>query len=77
MQNFDEYMLDVFSQLDENVTDDYRGEYVTYTYSSELVNNNLDYFEYCMEKNLSPYKALLFFYDYLNNEEWQDEISNR
>lgn len=76
MRNFDEYMADVFSQLDENVSDEYRGTHITYTYSNNLVNNNLDYFEDCMNKRLSSYKALLFFYDYLHNEEWQDEIRN-
>lgn len=69
-------MLDVFSQLDENASDEYKKEHVTYTYSNELVNNNLDYFEWSMNKELSAYKALLFFYDYLHNEEWQNEIRN-
>jgi hypothetical protein len=36
---------------------------------NELVDNNLDYFEDCMNKGVSPYKGLLFFYDYLNSED--------
>jgi hypothetical protein len=69
MINFDEYIEDVKLQLDENATDFHKNNYVTYTYSNELVDNNLDYFENCMNTGLSPYKALLFFYDYLNSED--------
>jgi hypothetical protein len=29
----------------------------------------LDYFEDCMNKGLSPYKALLYFYDYLSEKD--------
>jgi hypothetical protein len=77
VSDFDRYMQDVFSQLDENTSDEYKKEHVTYTFSTKLVNNNLDYFEWCMGKQLSAYKALLFFSDYLHNEEWQNEINNR
>jgi hypothetical protein len=63
---FEEYIEDVKSQLDENATDFHKNNYVTYTYSNELIDNNLDYFEDCMNKGLSPYKGLLFFYDYLS-----------
>jgi len=76
MNKFDRYMEDVFSQLEENATEKYKTEHITYTFSNALINNNLDYFEWCMSKHLSPYKALLFFYDYLHNEEWQNEIRN-
>jgi hypothetical protein len=69
MKNFDDYMLDVKSQLDENATEYAKDNYVLYTYSNELIDNNLDYFEKCMNRELSPYKALLFFYDYLYSEE--------
>jgi hypothetical protein len=68
MGKFDEYMLDVKSQLDENATEYAKSNYILYTYSNELVDTNLEYFEDCMNKGLSPYKALLFFYDYLNEE---------
>jgi hypothetical protein len=67
--NFDEYIEDVKSQLDENATDFHKNNYVTYTYSNELVDANLVYFEDCMNKGLSAYKALLFFTDYLNNKD--------
>ena len=68
MGKFDLYMLDVKSQLDENATEYAKSNYVLYTYSNELVDTNLEYFEDCMNKGLSPYKALLYFYDYLNEE---------
>jgi hypothetical protein len=69
MINFDEYIEDVKSQLDENATDFHKNNYVTYTYSNELIDNNLDYFEDCMNKGLSPYKGLLYFYDYLSEKD--------
>jgi hypothetical protein len=69
MKNFEEYMLDVKSQLDENATDFHKENHITYMYSNELVDNNLDYFEDCMNKELSAYKALLYFYDYLSEKD--------
>lgn len=77
MKDFDLYMLDVKSQLTENATDFYKDNHITYTYSNEVVDNNLDYFEDCMNKGLSAYKALLYFYDYLTNDEWQDELKRK
>lgn len=73
---FELYIKKVREQLGENATEEYKSEYVTYTYSNTDIDNNLGYFKDCMDKGLSPYKALLFFYDYLRNEEWQDEIQN-
>jgi hypothetical protein len=69
MKNFDLYIADVKSQLDENATDFHKENYITYTYSNEVVDNNLDYFEDCMNKGLSAYKALLYFYDYLSEKD--------
>jgi hypothetical protein len=39
MINFDEYIEDVKSQLDENATDFHKNNYVTYTYSNELIED--------------------------------------
>ena len=39
--------------------------YYTFDYSDEKVDNNAEYFVDCMKRGLSHYKALLFFYDYL------------
>ena len=61
MQDFETYIKEVKEQLFCNATDDYKNQYVTYMYTNEQVDSNLDYFKDCMSKNLSPYKALLFF----------------
>jgi hypothetical protein len=36
-----------------------------YTYGDELLFNNIQYFKDCYDVNLSAYKALLFFSDFL------------
>lgn len=61
MQDFETYIKEVKEQLFCNATDDYKNQYVTYMYTNEQIDSNLDYFKDCMNKNLSPYKALLFF----------------
>lgn len=60
---FVRYINEVKSQLTENVTEEYMNEHVTFTYSNSDIDNNLGYFKDCMNKGLSPYKALLFFWD--------------
>jgi hypothetical protein len=77
MKNFEEYIVDVKSQLDCNASEYHKNNYVTYTYSNEKVDNNLDYFEYCFGTNLSTYKALLFFGDYLTDDEWKNELKRK
>lgn len=64
--NIDEYMDDVRAQLSCNATESYSNKYVTYTYTNKQVKDNIGYFRKCMESNLSPYKALLFFDEFLN-----------
>lgn len=66
MKNFEEYMKDVKRQLYCNASEEYKKEYITYGYTEQQVDENLDYFEKCMKRELSAYKALLFFHDYLN-----------
>ena len=66
MTNFQLYIIDVKQQLYCNASDEYKKEYITYNYTNEQVDNNLMYFEKCMRDGLSPYKALLYFGDYLN-----------
>ena len=63
----EEYIEDVKSQLCCN-NDLYKVNYITYDYTEEEIMTNMDYFKKCLENNLSAYKALLFFYDYLNKE---------
>jgi len=59
-------MDSVYSQLTDNATDEYKNNYITYTYPMDKVNMYLPYFRCCMEAGLSPYKALLYFNDHLS-----------
>ena len=68
MEIFDLYLDNVKEQLYCNASDDYKNNYITYLYSNEDVNNNLNYFKKCFHDGLSAYKSLLFFGDYLNGE---------
>jgi len=60
----EEYIKNVKSNLECNCSNDYVKNYVTYTYTNEEVDDNLDYFNRCKSGGLSPYKSLLFFGDY-------------
>lgn len=60
---FEEYIKDVKSQLCCNNPEIV--DFITYDYSEQQINENLDYFKECLDRNLSGYKALLFLYDYL------------
>ena len=68
MNELEEYIKDAKGQLNCNVSEDYKSNYVTYGYNNEQIDDNLDYFEKCMNNGLSAYKALLFFRDYLNGD---------
>jgi len=72
--NFEEYLDDVRSQLYCNASSHYRSNYITYDYSNSQIEDNLIFFKDCYKSNLSGYKALLFFSDYLNDENWKKEI---
>lgn len=67
MKNFNEYINDIKEQLSCNASEEYKENYTTYVYSSEDIDNNLDYFMLCFIHNVSGYKALLFFDEYLIN----------
>jgi 5'-nucleotidase len=41
------------------------GEDVTFNYNESVIDLYTDYFKRCFRRNLSPYKALTFFYDEL------------
>lgn len=62
---FQTYMDDVRSQLTCNAPN---SEHVTFEYTPEQVQEHLIYFLKCFKRNLSPYKALTFFIDYLNGD---------
>ena len=68
MDNFKEYIENTREQLHCNASEYYKNNYITYTYTNEQVDNNLEYFEKCMNRGLSAYKALLYFDDYLNDD---------
>lgn len=65
---FVNYMIRVREQLECNATEEYQKENIVYLYSNQQVDENLDYFKKCMYNNLSGYKALLFFHDYVNGD---------
>ena len=57
----EQYLIDVgirASDYGHEITEDERN----------LLKNNVDYFKKCYDKELSAYKALLFFHDYLNGD---------
>jgi len=57
----EQYLIDVgirASDYGYEITEDER----------KLLKDNVEYFKKCYEKELSAYKALLFFYDYLNGD---------
>lgn len=60
---FEEYIEDVKSQLCCNNPEIV--DFITYDYSEQQIDENLDYFKECLDRNLSGYKALLFLSDYL------------
>lgn len=64
MKDFKKYIEETKSQLHCNASEEYKKECITYAYSNEEIDDNLDYFEECMRSGLSAYKALLFFHDY-------------
>jgi len=66
--SFEEYKESVLGQLECNADDDYKSKYVVYLYDNNDIENNLAYFRDCLTRGLSPYKALLFFRDYLDGE---------
>ena len=60
---FKKYIEDIKSQLCCNNPEIV--DFITYDYSEQEIDENLEYFRECLNNNLSGYKALLFFSDYL------------
>lgn len=71
---FQTYMERVRSQLECNTDMSKERDYIVFTYSEEQVNQERVYFMRCMRRNLSPYKALTFFHDWLED---QKDLVNR
>lgn len=65
---FNEYLEDIKSQLCCNVPNLNEIDYITYDFTNEQIDENLDYFQDCLNRNLSGYKALLFFNEYLSEQ---------
>jgi hypothetical protein len=61
MQDLESYIFDVKLQLTCNASNEYKTGYITYDYSNQEIDDNLEYFKECMDKGLSAYKALLLF----------------
>jgi hypothetical protein len=66
--NFEEYILNVKSQLYCNASEEYKSEHITYMFSNKQIEDNIEYFKKCFDRDLSGYKALLFFKDYLDEK---------
>lgn len=65
---FEEYMVDVKSQLWCNASSEYRSNYVTFDYTDDVIDLYKDYFEDHWKRNISGYKALNFLYmEFINN----------
>lgn len=64
----DKYINRVKEQLVCNASEEDKKELYLYVYTEEQIDNNREYFNKCKNINLSPYKALLFFNDYLKGD---------
>ncbi len=69
MKNFKEYLEKVKEQLNCNATEEYKNNYVTFLYNNEDIDNNIGHFKRCMDDELSAYKSLLYFNEYLERLE--------
>lgn len=65
--DFYSYIKDAKKQLCCNMSEEDKKEYICYLYTDDMIDKHIDYFKKCYIDGLSSYKALLFFYDYLND----------
>jgi hypothetical protein len=66
--NFEEYIVNLKSNLYCNTSEEDKKIYITYLFSNEQIDENLNYFKKCFDRDLSGYKALLFFKEYLDEK---------
>lgn len=66
--NFKEYIEKVKEHLECNMSEDDKKVYYHYSYTEKELDGSIEYFEKCYAVNLSAYKALLYFHDYLNGD---------
>ena len=64
----EEYLEDTKRHLNYFQTDDELKEYYNFDYTFQEILENKEYFESCLNKGISTYKALLFFEDYLKKD---------
>lgn len=62
---FEKYIQEVKEQLCCNMSEKDKTTYICYEYTENDIDNNIDYFNKCYQDGLSAYKALLFFFNYL------------
>ena len=60
----EEYLEDTKRHLNHFQTDNELKEYYNFDYTFQEILENKEYFESCLNKGISTYKALLFFEDY-------------
>lgn len=65
----DEYIVNVKSHLVCNSSEEDKKVYYLYDYTNEQIDSNIKYFRKCLNQNLSGYKALLYFFDYLKEQQ--------
>lgn len=68
MKDLKKYIFDVKSQLYHNASEYDKKHYITYLYSDEQIDSNMEYFKECMNDNLSTHNSLELFSNYLNNK---------
>ena len=64
----EEYLEDTKRHLNHFQTDNELKEYYNFDYTFQEILENKEYFESCLNKGISTYKALLFFEDYLKKD---------
>jgi len=57
---FEEYIMDIKSQLLCNVFEKEKEDYIVFDLSEEQIDNNESYFEDSWKRGISGYKALTF-----------------
>lgn len=62
---FEKYIEDVKSQLTCNASDEYRNKNITYGYTYKDIDSNFEFFRVMLKCQISAYKALLYFSDYV------------
>lgn len=67
--SFEEYIEKVKENLCCNMTNDEKKVLICYEYTDKDIDDNLDYFRDCYNRELSAYKSLLWFNDYLKDKE--------